>query len=140
MLNNLRIRRRINRELRDTEAHYAPKLKTAKGEDYAALQHAYQQDLRDCTLDLWYLDTQDILRRASRYNIDCSNPDWFMDRQYTMGNRILTHEAQMELQRLISSERRARAEWWVTKIIVPILQVFISIIATLIGLVAILKK
>lgn len=140
MFRQRRIRRDFSRRREEIDQRYA-KLSKASGADSAQIKqdHYYEKD--HCVLGLWSIESAQLLRQADRYDVNHSNPDWYVDPEFAEGDKeVLTESAQRELRRLIHIERRARIEWWITKAVLPILQAIAAIIGVLIGLIAILKR
>jgi hypothetical protein len=140
MFRRRRIHSAFNRHREEINRKYA-QLGKAPGADRGQIQHDHDRETEECIYGLWSFESVRLLRQADRYDVNHSNPDWYVDSDLTEGDKeILTKSAQRELQRLIHVERRTRIEWWITKAILPILQSIAAVIGVLIGLIAILKN
>lgn len=141
MPSDRKIRRQLKQQREEIDRKYSQKLSATTGFAQGQVRLDYDREVEECIYGLWSIESVKLLRQAHRYDVDTSNPDWYVDPDFTQGDKeILSESAQRELRRLIHIERRARIEWWITKAVLPILQSIAAIIGVLIGLIAILKK
>jgi hypothetical protein len=141
MPSDRKIRSQFNRQREEIDRKYSHKLSATTGFGQGQVRLDYDREIQEWIYRLWSFESVKLLRQADRYDVKTSNPDWYVDSDFTEGDKeILTENAQRELRRLIRIERRAHIEWWITKAVLPILQSIAAIIGVLIGLVAILKN
>jgi len=133
MPSDRKIRRQFKQQREEIDRNYAPSLSTAAGVNCEQVKHDYERETSECIYGLWSFESQKLLLQADHYNVNRTNPDWYVNPDFTEGDKeILTESAQRELRRLIHIERRARIEWWI--------KLIAAIIGVLIGLIAILRK
>src|SRR5713226_7637175 len=99
MIRDRKLRRLYNQQREAIEHTYSARLSKATGPDYQRVKRDYDRETDECTYNLWSLETAKLLRKADRYDLDYSNPEWYVDPNHTQGERILTESAQRELRR-----------------------------------------
>ena len=131
------MRRRLNRRLEEIDAEYYAKLSKESGVAYEQIEDEYRREHWDRLKYLWLNETDKLLEQAKHYDLECSNRDWYVERDDAEGFEILTASAQRELRRLIKQEKRANIEWWV-RTIIPIITVLVALAGILLALLSFL--
>lgn len=89
------------------------------------------------------LETSRLVRKARRRGIKFPSESswWYEDNDYE-GREVhyLTDIGKAGVSRLIREDRRASFEWWVSKVIVPLLTALISVLGLIVALVSVSKK
>lgn len=87
-----------------------------------------------------------LVRKAHRYGIEIppTSTWWWDDSESGLApgdiSHYLTELGQVSVAKTNRNERRMNIEWWLTKIVLPILQALLPIIALIVALISVSKK
>ena len=146
-----RHRRDYQRRIDEVKRAYAASILTARAPEtpeQAKVRRGLRSQIKFVEIAKERFESNLILKQASRLGIEVSTssekPGWWDD-DYEDG---MPNEAIVEwlnafgrtaTTKLIRAERRANAEWWLTKIILPVLQVLVPIIALILGVLSVTR-
>jgi hypothetical protein len=89
------------------------------------------------------LETDWLVRKARRRGIEFPKDSrWWYETTDYLDNEVhyLTETGKAGMSRLIRDDKRASFEWWVSKVVVPLITALISVLSLIIALVSVSSK
>lgn len=91
--------------------------------------------------DIRIIETEKLRRLAEKWNIELKK-DWIGMMYSEKGEQLhlLSDEAITIIRNLIKTKRRENVEWWITKVIVPLAGLLITLLSLMVAILALRNK
>ena len=144
MLKAWRLRRRWKREIHQAHNRFQRRASTAKSGEIDSILIEYDQCLKPLEKRLAYLESNSLLRKASRLGIDVPpSGDWweyeFADGDSGSKTTHLSDKGRVRVEKLIRDEKFKNAERYL-KLAAVVITALTGLVGVIIGLIAILKR
>jgi hypothetical protein len=139
------LKRELNRRLEDFYANISSETILSKQEE---LSDIYLAENKPLMRELEVLVTAQLIHQANKHGIDIlpewvSNPD---SEGYNYSRKVgtsyieLTLIGTVKLRNAIRQKRRENIEWWITKVVIPLIAALTGLAGTVIAILALLRK
>jgi hypothetical protein len=136
----------LEREVNKLQLKYLPRMNAAKAEGFEdVVLGEYIDEVSAIEPILEYKKTERLLSKARELGIDIpqDSPGWFTDSHdfYTDKTyRVFSYIGETRIRHLIRKHHREDIEWWVAKIIVPLVGLLITLLSLIVAILALRSK